>query len=885
MRILPAALLLVLTAAPLAAQPPEGTGPVRAVRLTAPVAVDGRLDEPAWRLPPAVTRFTQRDPVEGAAPSESTWVWVAYDDRALYVAARLWDSRPDSIVAQLVRRDVSTASDRFFLYLDTYHDGRSGYYFGVNAAGVLLDGTLFNDNQSDASWDGVWEARTRREGVPGEAGWTCEMRIPISQMRSRPGAEQVWGINFKRCITRLNEVDYLVPLPKKASGFVSRFPDLVGFEPGRRGRSVELLPYTTGKAEYLVHEPDDPFNDGSRYTPGFGADLRAGVGNNLTLNATVNPDFGQVEVDPAVVNLSDVESYFEEKRPFFTENARIFSFGTEGAASYWNLGWPAPRFFYSRRVGRAPQGGVPAGAEFSDVPMATHILGAAKLTGKPSEGFDFGTLQAVTSREDAKYRMGGLESKAAVEPLTYYGVVRGLKQLKGGYNGLGVLTTLVQRRFVDDGLEDALNRQSLMAGLDGWHFLDRKKLWVLSGWVGMSRVAGTEQRMINLQRSSVHYLQRPDADHLGVDSSATSLTGYGGRLWLNKQEGNVLFNSGVGMLSPKFDVNDVGYMSQADAANGHVGLGYKWTEPNRWRKDLSMVGVVVATGNRDGDVTSRGLYLNPTITFANDWTLNPEYFPFLSAKNDRRTRGGPLMFEPASTWWQVSFDSDPKRKTTWHLVTSSSVAPAANTSYWSIYPSVEWKPASNFTLSVGPGLDRAIEDAQYVTKVAAPGEVPADFGGLRYVFARMDQTTLSANIRLDVSFTRNLTLQTYLQPLISAGRYGDFKELARSGSYDFVLYGRDNGTTFDPATGIVDPGGGGTPFALPDPSFNFKSLRGNAVLRWEYRPGSVLYLVWTQERADYEGMGGLRLGPSTRRLLDAPANDIFIVKATYHLSL
>jgi len=198
---------------------------------------------------------------------------------------------------------------------------------------------------------------------------------------------------------------------------------------------------------------------------------------------------------------------------------------------------------------------------------------------------------------------------------------------------------------------------------------------------------------------------------------------------------------------------------------------------------------------------------------------------------------------------------------------------------------VEWKPASNFTLSVGPGLDRAIEDAQYVTKVAAPGEVPADFGGLRYVFARMDQTTLSANIRLDVSFTRNLTLQTYLQPLISAGRYGDFKELARSGSYDFVLYGRDNGTTFDPATGIVDPGGGGTPFALPDPSFNFKSLRGNAVLRWEYRPGSVLYLVWTQERADYEGMGGLRLGPSTRRLLDAPANDIFIVKATYHLSL
>jgi len=903
MPVLTAALLLALAVAgPAAAQAPEGAGPVRAVRLASPVVIDGRLDEAVWRDAPAVTRFTQRDPVEGAVPSESTWVWVAYNDRALYVAARLWDSRPDSIVAQLVRRDVSTASDRFFLYLDTYHDQRSGYYFGINAAGVLMDGTLFNDIQSDASWDGVWDARVRREGVPsaargtraggsGErgsgAGWTCEFRIPISQMRSRVGAEQVWGINFKRCITRLNEVDYLVPLPKKASGFVSRFPDLVGFEPGRRGRNVELLPYSTGKAEYLVHEAGDPFHDGSRHTPGVGADLRAGVGNNLTLNATVNPDFGQVEVDPAVVNLSDVESYFEEKRPFFTENARIFSFGQEGAASYWNLGWPAPRFFYSRRIGRAPQGGVPDAAEFSDVPIATHILGAAKLTGKPSEGFDFGMLQAVTSREEARFQLDGRESETAVEPLTYYGVVRGLKQMKGGYNGLGLLTTLVQRRFGDDELADAMNRQSLMAGLDGWHFLDRRKLWVLSGWAGMSRVAGTEQRMTDVQRSSLHYLQRPDARRLGVDSTATSLTGYGARLWLNKQEGNVVFNSAIGMLSPTFDVNDMGYMSQADATNGHAGIGYKWTEPNAWRKDMSMVGIVVATGNRDGDLTSKGLYLNPTITFANDWTINPEVFPFLSAKNDRRTRGGPLMFEPASSWWQVSFDSDPRQKTTWHLVTSGSSATAVNTSYWSVYPSAEWKPASNFTMSVGPGLDRIIEDAQYVpldeTAAAAPGRVPADFGGLRYVFARMDQTTISANLRFDVSFTRNLTLQTYIQPLIAVGRYGDFKELARAGSYEFIHY-RDGAVT-SPDSVRVKPADGGDPFAFRNPDFNIKSLRGNAVLRWEYRPGSVLYFVWTQQRTDFEPLGDLRFGPSTRRLFDAQANNIFLVKATYYLNL
>ncbi len=874
-------LLALLIATPPAAQPRDPVAPVRAVRLAAPVAVDGRLDEPAWQAPPAVTRFTQRDPVEGAAPRESTWVWVAYDEQALYVAARLWDSRPDSIIAQLVRRDVTTSSDRFFVYLDTFHDHRGGYYFGISAAGVLFDGTLFNDNQSDAAWDGVWDGRARKEG----GAWTVEMRIPVAQMRSRPGAAQVWGINFKRCITRLAETDYLVPLPKKAGGFVSLFPDLAGLETAHRRRSIELVPYTTGKAEYLAHQAGDPFNDGSRYTPGLGADLRMAVGNNLTLNATANPDFGQVEVDPAVVNLSDVESYYEEKRPFFTENARVFSFGQEGAATYWNLNWPAPRFFYSRRIGRAPQGRVPRGADFSDVPMATHILGAAKLTGKPAEGLDFGTLQAVTSREDASYRMGGFDSEAEVEPLTYYGMVRGLKQLKGGYNGVGLLTTLAQRRFGDAALEGSLNRQSLLAGLDGWHFLDAKKLWVVSGWAGMTRVAGTAGRMTALQRASTHYLQRPDAHHLGVDSAATSLTGFGTRLWLNKQEGNVLFNSALGYLSPGFDVNDMGYSSQADIWNGHVGGGYQWTEPKGWRKSLTAVALLVGAGNSDGDVTSRGLYVNPTLVLANDWYLNPEYFLLPAAMNDRLARGGPLMRAPTTHWGQFEFDSDPKRRTTWKLVVSGSVQPSIGCWYGSFYPSAEWKPASNFTLSLGPGLDRVIEPGQYVTQVGAPGEVPADFGSRRYVFAHLDQTTVSANIRLDVSFTRNLTLQTYLQPLISAGRYSDFKELARAGSFDFVHYGSDNGSSWDPATGLVDPGGGGTPFTLEDPSFNFKSLRGNAVLRWEYRPGSVLYFVWTQERTDEESVGELRLGPATRRLLDAHANDIFLVKATYHLGL
>jgi hypothetical protein len=882
---LPILMLLSLLAwsgtASAAIQPNTGDSlpPIRAVQLASPVSIDGVLAEAAWQGAPSSTRLVQGDPVEGVAPSESTWVWLAYDDNALYVAARMWDSHPDSIIANLVRRDGLVASDRFLLLLDPYHDHRSGYYFSVNAAGVLRDGTLLNDSWSDEFWDGVWEGRAQRD----EKGWTCEMRIPFSQMRYRAGAEQTWGVNLRRRIERRSEEIYSVYSPKNGSGYVSRFPHLTGLQNGHRSRSIELVPYSTGKAEYLVHDAGDPFRDEGRYTPTMGVDLRAGVGNNLTLNATVNPDFGQVEVDPAVVNLSDVESYFSEKRPFFTENSSIFSnFGQEGSSNYWGFNWSNPTFFYTRRIGRAPQGGVPGGADFSDMPMATNILGAAKLTGKLTPSLNFGMLQAVTGREAAKFVAGGSESKAVVEPLTYYGVARGLKEFKDGTNGLGLMTTFGQRRL-DSGLEDALNRQSLMAGLDGWHFLDSKKVWVLSGWAAMTRVAGTEQRMIALQRSSRHYFQRPDAGYLGVDSSATSLTGYAARVWLNKQKGNVISNSAIGVLGPRFDVNDVGFTPNADVINLHMGGGYKWTKPNQWRKYSDVLACLFQSRDFGGNVTSGGIWSAADLTMPNDWSFYVNAGLYPGALSDRRTRGGPQMATQAQSEISlgVATNASGRLYYEFNLYANSSLDGASKS--LSVAPSVEWKPASNISVSVGPSLDHAVQDAMYVTQVAAPGEVPADFGGQRYVFARLDQTEIAARIRLNVSFTPTLSLQTFIQPLISAGTYGDFKELARSRSYDFVHYGQTPGTSY--ADGVVTPANGGTPFGLSDPDFNFKSLRGNAVLRWEYRPGSVLYVAWTQERTDYELLGDLRFGPSTRRLLDAQANDIFLVKATYYLNL
>src|SRR5438445_5542316 len=371
---------------------------VRATRLVRPIVVDGGVRGGMWEGGGRGSGVLPRDPSEGPARTESTVVYVAYDDAALYVGARLFDAHPDSIVARLGRRDAQTNSDAFTVYIDPYHDRRSGYYFAINAAGTLSYGTLYNDEWDDNSWDGVWEGKVSRDSL----GWTAELRIPYSQLRFIQKPQYVWGINFRRDLARKNERDYLVYTPKNGSGFVSRFVDLVGIERVTPPPRVEMLPYTTGKAELSPRTPGNPFNDGSKLTPGLGADARIGLGPNLTLNATVNPDFGQVEVDPAVVNLSDAETFFQEKRPFFIDGSSIFNFGRGGARNYWGFNWAEPRFFYSRRIGRAPQGSVPT-ADFTDVPAGAHILGALKLTGKAGGGsWNVGALSAVTQRGGAQ---------------------------------------------------------------------------------------------------------------------------------------------------------------------------------------------------------------------------------------------------------------------------------------------------------------------------------------------------------------------------------------------------------------------------------------------------------------------------------------------------
>ena len=887
------AMLVLLVAGGDTAQngdPRPGMKPaVRAIRASQSVTVDARLDEPFWQQAERVRDFVQRDPTEGAAPTESTVVFLAYDDEAVYVAARLYDSAPDSIVARLGRRDVGTSSDRFTLYVDPYHDRRSGFYFGINAAGTLYDGVLFNDDWDDNSWDGVWEGRARID----EHGWLVEMRIPYSQLRFHQADVHVWGVNFRRDVARKNEIDYYVLRPKDASGFVSRFADLVGIERITPPRRLELLPYVNTRAAYTRTAAGNPFNDGSQYTPAAGLDLRAGIGSNLTLNATVNPDFGQVEVDPAVVNLSDVETFFQEKRPFFIEGSTIFNFGQGGASNYWGFNWPGPDFFYSRRLGRAPQGTTPDVA-YTDRPEGVNILGALKLTGKVAGRWNLGTLAAVTGREYAELydTTTDVRFSREVEPLTYYGVFRAQREFPEGRHGLGTMITATVRAFDDPAIRDQVNADAVTGGVDGWTFLDRDKEWVLTGWVGASSVHGSQPRITDLQRNPLHYFQRPDAEQTRVDSSATSLAGWAARFHLNKQKGNWFSNSAIGLISPGFDVNDLGFMFRTGVINMHAGAGYQWLKAGKLVRRAELGGALFQSYNWDRDRTWGGAFHFGWVQLLNYWSVNWNVAYNPQTTNDRRTRGGPVTLNLPGFQLNGNISSDNRK---------SVVVGAGGGTYYQrsdyherwAWVEVEYRPVPNLSVSAEPQMSWARTPAQWVqgqddsTAIATYQR--------RYVFADLDQTELSAGIRFNYTFSPKASLQVYAQPLISAGTYARFKELARPRTFDFNVYGVDNGSTVTPRDRVVcdttsttrcwgvDPDGAGAaaPFAIYDPNFSVKSLRGNAVLRWEYLPGSTLYLVWTQARSHFDDSGEFAFGRSMRRLWEAGADNIFMVKVSY----
>ena len=846
-----------------------------AIRLVQPVDVDGKLTEQAWQGSP-ITNFTQKDPDEGKPSTQKTEVWVSYDDEALYVGARLHDAAPDSIVARIGRRDAELNADWFYVGIDSYHDKRTGFYFGVYAGGTVADGTLFNDSWDDGSWDGVWASATTVDN----GGWNVEMKIPYSQLRFPRQDLYVWGINFGRNIERRKEESFYVMVPKNESGWVSRFAELVGVQDIDPPQRLEVLPYVASSAEFTQHDPGDPFNDGSQFFHNAGVDLKIGLGSDLTLNATLNPDFGQVEVDPAVVNLTQFETFFEEKRSFFIEGNNSFTFGFGGANSNWGFNFGNPDFFYSRRVGRAPQGSLQHDG-FEDVPGNTTILGAAKLTGKPAEGWSVGSLHAVTEREHGSVDSAGVRFVDVVEPLTYYGVARGLREFDQGKHALGAIGTAVVRELNQPYLETDFTRSALALGLDGWTTLDTGGVWVLTGWLAGTQVNGSRERITSVQRSAIHYYQQPDVDYKQLDSNRTSLAGYGGRIALNKQKGNWYLNSAFGFLSPGVELNDLGFQFDADVVNGHLVTGYQWFEPDG---TFRRKGFNVATF-RSFDFAGRriadGYMLFANGQLMNYWggRLNAGFNP--AHVDNQNTRGGPAMRTTNQYFAFLNAYSDSRDPFIMELEVGSGRSESGGYRV-DLAPGIVWKPSEGINVGISPTFTRDITIAQWVDNFEDP-TATATYG-TRNVFGRLDQKEVSARIRLDWTFTPKLSLQIFLQPLVSVGHYSSFKELRQPDTYTFNTYG-ENGSTVTETndTYTIDPDGAGpaASFSFDDPDFNFKSLRGNLVLRWEYLPGSTLFLVWTQNRTNEEHPGEFDFGRDATKLFSAPADNVFLIKVSY----
>ena len=820
----------------------------RAVRAeTAPV-LDGDLSDATWQNAPEMTGFTQRDPNEGQPATQQTRVKAAYTNEAIYFAAVMEDS--GKVTPLLARRDSDLNNgDYIRISIDSQHDRLNGAAFVVNASNVQMDMILYNDIYDDISWDAVWESAAKIT----DKGWTAEVRIPYSQLRFPDLPVHTWGINVSRWNARLRESSRLVHSPKTESGFVSRFGDLEGIEGVKPRRAFEVMPYAVARTD-LHSRADNPFVDSTSHRVDAGLDVKYGLTSTLTLTGTVNPDFGQVEVDPAVLNLSQFETSFTEKRPFFTEGASVFRFGNGPANSRWGFNMSFPTFFYSRRIGRAPQGSI--AADWVDNPGETTILGAAKVTGKVGKGWTVGVFDALTDEEEGWYRRGLEVGKHTVEPMTNYLVARATREY-GKDSRAGFMFTSVNRALSDN-LEGSLRESAYFAGVDGYTLL-KDKAWIIEWLAGGSLVQGSEAAILRTQTSPARYYQRPDAGHVEVDSDRTSLTGWMNRVTVGKQQGRWRPNLQVQMLSPGFEINDVGFLTRSDAISTHAVLHYLKTDTTKYTREISGWVGKYQNWNFDRDLTGNGVASNMYVLLKNYW----EAYVWAGASgdrmNDQMTRGGPVMVRPGNHYYGGGFGSDARKKFSVSLEGELLEDGLGGTSDF-IWTSLTWRPSPAVLISLSPRFSRLHEMAQYVTSVDDPSYEPTY--GKRYIFATLDQRTLDVGIRTEWTMNARLSMQLFVQPFIASGDYSSFKHLTRARDDEF--------------TPTADAG---------DPDFNFRSVRGSAVVRWEFRPGSALYVVWNENRSEVAPVGDFRFRRDFRALPEAPSQDVFLVKFSYWLPI
>jgi len=799
----------------------------RAVRVTQAPVLDGRDEDEAWRGAAILEDFRQAEPTEAGEPAFPTSVRVVYDDRYLYAFVRAHDPHPDSIVGRLSRRDLGTNSDQIGLIIDAYHDRRTGVMLGVNPAGVRYDAVVFLDNQSDPAWDGVWEVATRVDS----AGWAAEFRVPFSQLRFNDQAEHVFGFGVWRDIARRSQKDAWPPTYRVSrQALMSQMGTLEGLSGIRRSSKLELLPFVT--TQNLTEQRPDGWAHPQRAA--MGLDLKYGIKENLTLDATINPDFGQVEADPAVLNLTAFEVRFEERRPFFQEGVGMFRCQ------------PCQGIFYPRRIGRTPQRRSDPGD-----PLFTTILGAAKLTGRFAGGYNLGVIEAVTQREV------GVTGKT-VEPQTNYFVGRASRDLRGGSTSIGLVTTVVNRSL-DDDTRDFLRRDAIMTAIEGFHRFAADR-YEFGTYAGRAYVTGSEEAIARTQLSSVHLHQRPDGD-ARFDSTATDMSGGVVAFSLAKIGGAVRFNTFVRLASTGMELNDLGLVPLINDRSIRNSVSLRSLRPGSWyRSSFSLI-------DTENHWTSGGLptgslvRLHTSYSMLNNWGWALTYT--LSNPNTNYctscARGGPALRVDPSQSFQVNVSGDNRRAVVPQLEWAVGAADGGRT--WERRGAVgaDLRLSTRLSTTLSVAASKRADNQQWVANY---GHFLSDT--THHTFARLAQTTVSMTARASFTATPLLTFQFYAQPFMSAGSYSYWREIqsARAADYD---------DRFRPYRSDGAPGG-----------FNFKQFNSNAVVRWEYRSGSTLFFVWQQGRVqDALNRGTFELERDYRDLFRAHPVNTFLVKATY----
>ena len=834
--------------------------------------IDGQFNDEAWDAVNWSGNFTQNDPNNGAPASQKTQFKILYNDHFIYVAIKAFDTEPGLIDSKISRRD-DWEGDLVALGFDSYFDKQTCFVFAVSAAGVKNDGVIYNDSQEpDNSPNPIWFVKTQVV----HDGWNAEIKIPLSQLRYGSQDELTWGLQVVRSIYRNQEFDTWQHVSNDISGWVSRFGTMSGLKSLKSKRQIEIAPYTMAGLKKYEKEEGNPYADGSDPEYQAGIDGKIGITNDLTLNFTVNPDFGQVEADPSEVNLTAFESYFEEKRPFFIEGSNITNYQITAGGSPWS----SDNLFYSRRIGRTPHyyPDVEDG-EYLKMPDKTRILGAVKLTGKTQSGWSVGVIESLAAREKAKITSGSEEYSQTVEPLSNYFLARLQKDLNQGNTLIGGMLTST-RRFINDDELLFMNKSAISGGLDFMQYFKDRKYFILVKLLG-SKISGDKEAILDQQLSSRRYFQRPDADYLILDSNRTSLSGHAGTLLLGKN-GNSGFRYAFNLTwrSPGFELNDLGYLRKANSIFHYYWLGYQFPKPFSIFRAFNINLNEWAGWDFAGNNTFFGGNISTWMQFNNLWSFNINFSREGQNIDDAALRGGPALYTPGNWNFNMGIHTSGTKKLQIGFFTWANKNDKNSGKSHGISSFVNIKPNNKLSFALSPDYNYSSSDLQYISTEEYLFED-------RYLFASIQQKTLTLTIRANYYINPDLSIQYYGSPFVSSGLYDDFKRISDPKAEEYAdrfrIYPQSYMMYFveDEQYGISENGNGFYNYYIDQPDFNFRQFRSNLVIRWEFRPGSLLYVVWSQDRTDYISNGNFDYWNDLGDLFKITPDDVFMIKLSY----